>query len=44
MSVEVNQTKTRATMVVGDDKLALSLCQSSKPGNSWFFDTKSGRR
>jgi hypothetical protein len=43
MSVEVNQTKTRATMVVGDDNWPFPV-PIVKAGNSWFFDTKSGRR
>jgi len=43
MSVEVNKTKTRATMVVGDEDWPFPV-PIVKAGNSWFFDTKSGRR
>jgi len=43
MSVEVNQTKTRATMVVGDEEWPFPV-PIVKAGNSWFFDTNAGRR
>jgi Protein of unknown function (DUF2950) len=43
MSVEVDKTKTRATMVVGDEDWPFPV-PIVKAGNSWFFDTKSGRR
>jgi hypothetical protein len=43
LSVEVNQTKTRATMVVGDENWPFPV-PIVKAGKSWFFDTKSGRQ
>ena len=43
MSVEVNKTKTRATMVIGEEDWPFPV-PIVKVGTSWFFDTKSGRR
>jgi hypothetical protein len=43
MSVEVNKTKTRATMVVGEEDWPFPV-PIVKVGKSWFFDTKTGRR
>ena len=43
MSVEVNKTKTRATMVVGDEDWPFPV-PIVRAGNSWFFDTKAGRQ
>jgi hypothetical protein len=43
MSVEVNNTKTRATMVVGDENWPFPV-PIVKAGKSWFFDTKAGER
>jgi hypothetical protein len=43
MSVELNKTKTRATMVVGDEAWPFPV-PIVKAGKSWFFDTKTGRR
>jgi len=43
MSVEVNKTKTRATMVVGDDDWPFPV-PIVKAAHGWFFDTKVGRR
>ena len=43
MSVEVNKTKTRATMVVGEENWPFPV-PIVKAGKSWFFDTKTGRR
>jgi hypothetical protein len=42
MSVEVNETKTRATMVVGDEDWPFPV-PIVKAGKSWFFDAKVGR-
>ena len=43
MSVEVDKTKTRATMVVGEEDWPFPV-PIVKAGKSWFFDTKAGRR
>jgi len=43
MSVEVDKTKTRATMVVGEEDWPFPV-PIVKVGTSWFFDTKTGRR
>jgi len=43
LSVEVDKTKTRATMVVGDEEWPFPV-PIVKAGNSWFFDTNAGRR
>ena len=43
MSVEVDKTKTRATMVVGEEDWPFPV-PIVKAGTSWFFDTKTGRR
>jgi hypothetical protein len=43
LSIEVNKTKTRATMVVGDEDWPFPV-PIIKAGSNWFFDTKSGRR
>jgi hypothetical protein len=43
MSIQVNKTKTRATMVIGDEDWPFPV-PIVKAGSSWFFDTKSGRR
>src|SRR5688572_212608 len=43
MSVEVNKTKNRATMVVGNEDWPFPL-PIVKAGTTWFFDTKAGRQ
>ena len=43
MSVETNKTKTRATMVVGDENWPFPV-PIVKAGTSWFFDAKAGRQ
>jgi hypothetical protein len=43
MSVEVNNTKTRATMIVGDEDWPFPV-PIVKAGTGWFFDTKAGRQ
>src|SRR4029450_5927267 len=43
MSVEVDKTKTRATMIVGDQDWPFPV-PIVKAGTSWFFDTNAGRR
>jgi hypothetical protein len=43
MSVEVDKTKTRATMVVGEEDWPFPV-PIVKAGKTWFFDTKTGRR
>jgi hypothetical protein len=43
MSIDVNKTKNRATMVVGDEDWPFPV-PIVKVGASWFFDTKSGRQ
>lgn len=43
LSVEVNKTKTRATMVVGDEDWPFPV-PIVRAGKSWFFDAKTGRR
>jgi len=43
MNVEVDKTKTRATMVIGEEDWPFPV-PIVKVGTSWFFDTKSGRR
>jgi hypothetical protein len=43
MSVELNKTKTRATMLVGEEDWPFPV-PIVKAGKSWFFDTKTGRR
>jgi len=43
MSVEVDKTKTRATMVVGEEDWPFPV-PIVKAGHGWFFDTKSGRQ
>jgi len=43
MSVEVNKTKTSATMVVGAEAWPFPV-PIVKIGKSWFFDSRSGRR
>jgi Protein of unknown function (DUF2950) len=43
MSVEVDKTKTRATMVIGEEDWPFPV-PIVKVGTSWFFDTKLGRR
>ena len=43
LSIEVNKTKTRATMIVGEEDWPFPV-PIVKAGSNWFFDTKSGRR
>jgi hypothetical protein len=43
LRVEVNKTKTRATMVVGDEDWPFPV-PIVKAGTGWFFDTKAGER
>jgi hypothetical protein len=43
MSVEVNKTRTRATLIVGNEDWPFPL-PIVKAGKSWFFDTKAGRQ
>ena len=43
LSVEVNKTKTRATMLVGDENWPFPV-PIVKAGTSWFFDPKAGER
>src|SRR5580765_700298 len=43
MSVELNKTKTRATLIVGAEDWPFPV-PLVKAGKSWFFDTKTGRR
>ena len=43
MSVEVNKTKTRAMLIVGNEDWPFPL-PIVKAGKSWFFDTKAGRQ
>ena len=43
LSIEVNKTKTSATMVVGEEDWPFPV-PIVKAGKSWFFDTKTGRQ
>jgi hypothetical protein len=43
MSIELNKTKTRATMIVGSEDWPFPV-PIVKAGKSWFFDTKTGRQ
>jgi hypothetical protein len=43
MSVELDKTKTRATLIVGEEDWPFPV-PIVKAGTHWFFDTKSGRR
>ena len=43
LRVETNKTKTRATMVVGDEEWPFPV-PIVKAGTSWFFDAKAGRQ
>ena len=43
MSVEVNKTNTRATMIVGEEDWPFPV-PIVKAGKSWFFDTETGGR
>lgn len=43
MSVEINKTKTRATMIVGDEDWPFPV-PIVKTGKSWSFDASTGRR
>ena len=43
MKIDLNKTKTRATMIVGADDWPFPV-PIVKTGKSWFFDTKTGRR
>jgi hypothetical protein len=43
MNLELNKTKTRATMVIGAEDWPFPV-PLVKAGKSWFFDTKTGRR
>jgi hypothetical protein len=43
MSIDVNKTKNRATMVVGDEDWPFPV-PIVKTGASWFFNAKSGRQ
>ena len=43
MSVQVDKSKTRATMVIGDEDWPFPV-PIVKAGHGWFFDTKAGRR
>ena len=43
MSVDLNKTKNRATLVVGEEDWPFPL-PIVKAGNSWYFDTKAGRQ
>jgi Protein of unknown function (DUF2950) len=43
MNVEVNKSKTSATMVVGDEDWPFPV-PIVKAGKSWFFDARTGRR
>src|SRR5687768_4962544 len=43
VSVEVNKTKNRATMIVGSEDWPFPL-PIVKAGKSWFFDSKAGRQ
>jgi Protein of unknown function (DUF2950) len=43
LSLEMNKTKTRATMVVGDEDWPMPV-PIVKVGKNWYFDTKAGRQ
>jgi len=43
MNIELNKTKTRATMIVGADDWPFPV-PIVKAGKTWFFDTRTGRR
>jgi hypothetical protein len=43
MSVQLNKTKTRATLIVGNEDWPLPM-PIVKVGKSWYFDTKAGRQ
>jgi len=43
LSIEVDKTKTRATMVIGDEDWPFPV-PIVKAAHGWFFDTKVGRR
>lgn len=43
MNLKLNSTKTRATMVVGNEDWPMPV-PIVKVGKSWYFDTKSGKR
>ena len=43
MSVDQNKTKTRATLIVGEDGWPFPL-PIVKVGTQWYFDTKAGRQ
>jgi len=43
LNIEVDKTKTRATMVVGEEAWPFPV-PIVKVGKSWFFDTNAGRR
>jgi len=43
MNIDLNKTKTRATMIVGAEDWPFPV-PLVKLGKSWFFDTKTGRR
>jgi DUF2950 family protein len=43
MSVNLDKTKTRATLIVGDEDWPFPV-PIVKAGKSWFFDTKAGRQ
>jgi Protein of unknown function (DUF2950) len=43
MAVNLDQTKTRATLIVGEEDWPFPV-PIVKAGKSWFFDTKSGRQ
>ena len=42
LSIKLNKTKTRATLIVGDEDWPAPV-PIVKVGTSWFFDTKAGR-
>src|SRR5262249_45006057 len=43
MSVKLDKTKTRATMIVGEEDWPLPV-PIVKVGKGWYFDTKAGKR
>jgi hypothetical protein len=43
MRIDLNKTKTRATMIVGNEEWPFPV-PIVKLGNSWYFDTKAGRQ
>lgn len=43
LNLEMNNTRTRATMVVGDEAWPMPV-PIVKVGKSWYFDTKAGRQ